>query len=428
MNTTAMLRTRTSVCHTPSSISWRWPGRAWPRAPRLAGLAARPDRRWYPAASRGTTDAARSAARWSANVHVHDPRFYARTGVRRLDRRRRGLHAGLLERRRPDRAGAHPAAEPRGARRHGRAGWRGSPRRCSKLLHWLNRNTRDGSRRNIAAHYDLGNDFFALVPRPDDDVLERDLRAADACHSNRHRCAKLERICRKLDLRPGDHLLEIGTGWGGLALHAARHYGCRVTTTTISREQHELARERIAEAGLEDRITLLLEDYRDLSGEYDKLVSIEMIEAVGHEYYDTYFAPMQRAAQARRPDAAAGDHHRRPALRRGTPISGLHPAVHLSRQLHPVGDGHALGLHPQPAICRLVHLEDIGPHYATTLRMWRENFFSATSMACAALGYPEEFIRMWEFYLCYCEGGFAERALGDVHMLLAKPGNRGIGR
>ena len=162
-----------------------------------------------------------------------------------------------------------------------------------KALHWLNRNTRAGSQRNIAAHYDLGNDFFRLFLDPSmmysSAIFERpDMTLEQA------QFARLERICRKLELKATDHLVEIGTGWGGMAIHAARHYGCRVTSTTISREQYDLARERIAQAGLAGRITVLLEDYRDLSGRYDKLVSIEMIEAVGHQFYDAYFAQCAR--------------------------------------------------------------------------------------------------------------------------------------
>ena len=217
---------------------------------------------------------------------------------------------------------------------------------------------------------------------------------------------------------PDDHVLEIGTGWGGFALHAAGRYGCRVTTTTISREQHELARERVRAAGLEDRVTVLLEDYRDLAGRYDKLVSIEMIEAVGHQHFEEFFRRCGGAARARRADAPAGDHHRRPALRARARRGRLHQALHLPGQLHPVGrravagDGGASDL-------RLVHLEDIGPHYATTLRAGARTS-SRDCREVRALGYPEEFLRMWEFYLCYCEAGFAERALGDVQLLLRR--------
>jgi cyclopropane-fatty-acyl-phospholipid synthase len=290
-----------------------------------------------------------------------------------------------------------------------------------KGLHWLNRNTRSGSRRNIAAHYDLGNEFFqlfldptmmyssAIFERPKASLFEAQL-------------AKLDRICRKLELTPSDHLLEIGAGWGGMAIHAARHYGCRVTTTTISRQQYELARERVAQAGLADRITLLLEDYRDLEGRYDKLVSIEMIEAVGHEFYDIYFRQCGRLLnddglmllQAITIADQRYDEARKSVdfiQRHIFPGSTIPSVTALTAAITRASD------------LKLAHLEDIGPHYATTLRRWRENFLSGID-SVRALGYPEEFIRMWEFYLCYCEGGFEERALGDVHMLLAKPQNR----
>jgi cyclopropane-fatty-acyl-phospholipid synthase len=290
-----------------------------------------------------------------------------------------------------------------------------------KALHWLNRNTRAGSRRNIAAHYDLGNDFFRLFLDPtmmySSAIFERpDMTLEQA------QVARLERICRRLELKAYDHLVEIGTGWGGMAIHAAARYGCRVTSTTISREQYELARERIAQAGLADRITVLLEDYRDLTGSYDKLVSIEMIEAVGHQFYDTYFGQCgrllkddglmllqaitiadQRYEQARR----SVDFIQRHIFPGSTipSVTALLDAATRSSDL------------------RLVHLEDIGPHYATTLRLWRQNFERERD-AVRTLGYSEAFMRMWEFYLCYCEGGFAERVIGDAQMLLAKPGNR----
>jgi len=168
------------------------------------------------------------------------------------------------------------------------SGWSRLAEPARRALHAAARNTRSGSRRNIAAHYDIGNDFFELFLDPtmmySCAVFERAGMSLEQAQ-----VAKLDRLCRKLDLKPGDHLLEIGTGWGGLALHAARNYGCRVTTTTISREQHALAGERIRAAGLEGRITLRLDDYRDLDGRYDKLVSVEMVEAVGHQYFDAFF-------------------------------------------------------------------------------------------------------------------------------------------
>jgi cyclopropane-fatty-acyl-phospholipid synthase len=290
-----------------------------------------------------------------------------------------------------------------------------------KLFHWMNRNSRTGSRRNIAAHYDLGNEFFRLML---DETLmyssavfeHPDMTLADAQR------ARLDRICRKLALGPRDHVLEIGTGWGGFALYAATHYGCRVTTTTISREQYALAQERIAQAGLSDRVTVLLEDYRDLRGEYDKLVSIEMIEAVGHEYYETFFA---RCSALLKPDglmllqAITIADQRYEAARKSVDF--------IQRYIFPGSCIPSVSVMTQ-AVARatdmkLTHLEDIGPHYATTLRHWRERLY-ANADALRQLDLSEEFLRMWEFYLCYCEGGFAERALGDVQLLLAKPQNR----
>ncbi len=288
-------------------------------------------------------------------------------------------------------------------------------------IHALRRNSRAGSRRNIAAHYDLGNDFFRLF-------LDETMMYSAATFTGPSQSlydaqiARLDLICQKLDLLPTDHLLEIGTGWGGLALHAARHFGCRVTTTTISREQWKLARERVREAGLEDRIEVLCEDYRDLRGRYDKLVSIEMIEAIGHQYYDTYFA---RCAELLAPQGAMllqaitiadqrYDQARRSVdfiQRYIFPGSCIPSVAALTKSIARASD------------LRVFDLDDIGPHYATTLAHWRENF-RANLPRVRALGYDETFIRMWEYYLCYCEGGFAERALGDVQMLLVKPGNR----
>ena len=290
-----------------------------------------------------------------------------------------------------------------------------------KTLHWLNRNTRDGSRRNIAAHYDLGNEFFALFLDPTM-MYSSAIFAQPNMTLEAAQLARLDHICRKLDLTAHDHLLEIGTGWGGMAIHAARHYSCRVTTTTISQEQYRLASERVRAAGLEERVTVLLKDYRDLDGQYDKLVSIEMIEAVGHDFYDDYFG---KCGALLKPDglmllqAITIADQRYDAARKSVdfiqryifPGSCIPSVTAMNDSITRASD------------LKLAHLEDIGPHYATTLRTWRENFFRNIE-AVRALGYPEDFIRMWEFYLCYCEGGFAERALGDVHMLLAKPGNR----
>ena len=287
--------------------------------------------------------------------------------------------------------------------------------------HALRRNTRAGSRRNIAAHYDLGNPLFELFL--DESMMYSSAIFADADESLEvAQWRKLERICRKLDLKPGDHLVEIGTGWGGLAVHAASRFGCRVTTTTISKEQHALALERVAAAGLSDRVTVLLNDYRDLQGEYDKLVSIEMVEAIGHQYLETYLA---KCASLLKPDGLAliqaitiEDHRYRQAL--GS-------VDFIKRFIFPgsfIPSVSALtGAAAKASDLRLVNLEDIGPSYALTLRHWRQRFLGRLDEV-RRQGYDERFIRMWEFYLCYCEGGFIERSIGDVHLLLARPGNR----
>jgi cyclopropane-fatty-acyl-phospholipid synthase len=292
-----------------------------------------------------------------------------------------------------------------------------------RIGHWLNRNSREGSRRNIAAHYDLGNDFFALFLDPTMNYSSGIFERADATMEEAS-IAKMDAICRKLDLKPGDHLLEIGTGWGGLAIHAARHYGCRVTTTTISREQHAMAAERIRAAGLGDRIELLLSDYRELQGSYDKLVSVEMIEAVGHQYLDTYFRTCSRLLK---PEGlmllqaiTIRDELYEQALRSVDFIQrfvfpgGFLPSVSAMT----ASMARSTDLQP-------LHLQDIGLDYAATLNRWRARFFENLE-AVRALGYSESFIRLWEFYLCYCEGAFLERNIGTVQMLLAKPRSRRV--
>ena len=290
-----------------------------------------------------------------------------------------------------------------------------------RVLHAFKRNTRSGSQRNIAAHYDLGNDLFKLFL--DENLMYSSAIFAEPGESlETAQRRKLERICRKLDLQPTDHLVEIGTGWGGMALYAARNFGCRVTTTTISKEQHALAVTRVAEAGLSDKVTVLLEDYRDLQGRYDKLVSIEMIEAIGHQYLDTYLA---KCASLLKHDGLA--------LIQAITIEdsryeqALGSVDFIKRYIFPGSFIPCVSAitasAAQASDLRLVNLEDFGPSYALTLNHWRQRFLSRLDQV-RALGYDERFIRMWEFYLCYCEGGFIERSIGDVHLLLARPGNR----
>lgn len=288
-------------------------------------------------------------------------------------------------------------------------------------LHWLNRNTRQGSRRNIAAHYDLGNDLFeqfldptmmysAAMFRREDDSLEQ------------AQLNKLERICQKLALQPSDHLLEIGTGWGSMALYAASHYGCRVTTTTLSREQHAYTERRIHEMGLQDRVTLLLEDYRDLKGQYDKLVSIEMIEAVGHRYLPTYF---EQCARLLKPDGLML--LQAITIRDQRYEQACNSVDFIQRYIFPGGAlpsvQKMLDVVTRHTDFNLHHMEDFGLHYARTLRLWHENLRQARQRL-EQLGYDDYFYRLWEFYLCYCEGGFLERTIGTAQLLLAKPAAR----
>lgn len=294
--------------------------------------------------------------------------------------------------------------------------------RLAKLVHRLyhrwRANSKSGSRRNIHAHYDLGNDFFRLML--DDTMayssgifLTPDSTLQDAS------VEKMDRVCRKLDLRPSDHLLEIGTGWGGLAIHAAANYGCRVTTTTISQQQFEVARQRIAASGCSDRVTLLLLDYRDLTGQFDKLVSVEMIEAVGHRYFDSYF---RKCSELLKPDGtfvlqAIVMPDRRYA-------QYLQSVDFIQKYVFPGGClpsiGSILESTARVTNLRFVHAEDFGPHYAQTLREWRRRFHSQLD-AVRALGYPERFLRLWNYYLCYCEAAFDERYTGVVQIQFDKP-------
>ena len=290
-----------------------------------------------------------------------------------------------------------------------------------KVWHFSNRNSQQGSRKNIAAHYDLGNELFALFLDQHSmyssaTFYHPDLSLEDAS------TAKLERICQKLQLQPDDHILEIGTGWGGFAIYAAKNYGCHITTTTISKEQYQAAQQRVIDAGVADRVTILMEDYRDLQGRYDKLVSIEMIEAVGHHYLDTY---LKQCAALLKPNGLA--------LIQAITIEdsyyyqALKSVDFIKRYIFPGSFIPCVSAIVASAArstdLRLINLEDQGESYALTLNHWRKRFLAALDQV-RAQGYNEEFIRMWEFYLCYCEGGFKEKSISNVQLLLAKPGNR----
>jgi cyclopropane-fatty-acyl-phospholipid synthase len=286
----------------------------------------------------------------------------------------------------------------------------------------LRRTTPDRARADIHAHYDMGNELFAAMLDPTMTyscaVFERrDQTLQEAQH------AKLERICRKLDIGAGDRVLEIGTGWGSFALHAARTRGCHVTTTTLSEEQHELAVRRVADAGLADRVTVLRDDYRELRGTYDKLVSIEMVEAVGWKDFGTFFdACAQRlesngamALQAITVDDRLYDVEKasRTFIRRYVFPDGCLPSIEVISR--------AVARHTD---LRLVALEDITAHYPETLRRWRENL-EARSEELETRGYDERFRRLWRLYLCWCEAGFIQRRISDVQLVLAKPAWRG---
>jgi len=282
----------------------------------------------------------------------------------------------------------------------------------------LRGNSRARASARIAAHYDLGNRLFshfldetmtyscALFERPGMSLHEAQL-------------TKLDRICRRLRLAPGERLLEIGSGWGGLALHAARRYGVRVTTTTISREQHAHARAAVRAAGLQDRVTVLLEDYRDLRGRYDKLVSVEMVEAVGWEHLDAYFAACGERLEPHGAMLLQAIVHPHRVFRVEKAANGF-----IRELVFPGGALPSLAAIERSLArrtdLRSVALDDITPHYATTLQHWRERFHAAWPQL-RMLGYDERFRRLWDLYLAYCEAGFRERRLADVQLLLAKP-------
>lgn len=290
-----------------------------------------------------------------------------------------------------------------------------------KLAHRFRANTRDGSRKNIAEHYDLGNDLFDLFLDKDWMMYSSGLYKSQDDTLEQAQFNKLKRLCDKLHLKSSDHLLEIGTGWGGCAVFAAQHYGCKVTTTTISKEQHALAVERVRKVGLEHKITVLLEDYRDLDGQYDKLISIEMVEAVGHQFLDGYF---KRCSELLKPSGIAviqaitiEDQRYEHAVK---------SVDFIKRYIFPGSFIPCVSVLTQSAAdanLRLANLEDIGSSYALTLCEWRKRFMDQLE-SVRQQGYSEDFIRLWEFYLCYCEGGFIERSISDVHLQFVKPKDR----
>lgn len=282
------------------------------------------------------------------------------------------------------------------------------------------RNDIQGSQRNIAEHYDLSNDFFKLFLDPtlmySSAVFESRNQTLDAASIH-----KLDLICQKLELKPFDHVVEIGSGWGGFAIYAAKHYGCQVTTVTISHAQYDEAIARVKQAGLEHRVTVRMQDYRDIQGQFDKLVSIEMIEAVGHQYLSTYF---EQCRKLLKPNGLA--------LIQAITIDdaryekALKTVDYIKRYIFPGSFIPCTSLLVDQAAkqnLRTVGLQDIGQSYALTLNHWRQRFFAALPEV-RELGFDERFIRMWEFYLCYCEGGFKEGAISTIQLLLQARSNQ----
>jgi cyclopropane-fatty-acyl-phospholipid synthase len=287
-----------------------------------------------------------------------------------------------------------------------------------RLLHWTRRNSIKTSKKNILAHYDLGEDLFKTFLDP---TLTYSSTIYEHSNSTLEESAlyKLELICQKLQLTPDDHVVEIGTGWGGFAIYAAKNYGCRVTTTTISSNQHAVTARLIREAGLEDKITLLDKDYRLVEGKYDKLVSVEMIEAVGLAYLNTFFG---KCSSLLKPDGRmllqsitiADRHHERAAR----------SVDFIQKYIFPGGALPSMGAIMNSVSgetdLQVTGLHDIGLHYAHTLKDWRGRFFEQLPQV-RQLGYPDEFIRMWDYYLCYCESGFLERSISTMQLVFDKP-------
>ncbi|MDA7690824.1 cyclopropane-fatty-acyl-phospholipid synthase family protein [Methylophilaceae bacterium] len=290
-----------------------------------------------------------------------------------------------------------------------------------KVMHRLNENSVRGSKKNISRHYDLSNDFFSLF-------LDKNMMYSSAIYKSRKTSLedastnKLDVICKKLNLKKTDHVIEIGTGWGGFAIYAAKNYGCKVTTTTISIEQYKFAKQKIKEAGLGKKIKVLLKDYRLLKGQYDKLVSIEMIEAVGYQFYDEYFKII---GQLLKNDGEA--------LIQAITIKdqryskAIQSVDFIQKYIFPgccIPSITAIQNSLTSSTDLVINdIRDIGHHYARTLADWRKRFLK-NKQEIRKLGFDDKFLRMWLFYFAYCEGGFEEKVISDIHLHITKPGYR----
>ena len=290
-----------------------------------------------------------------------------------------------------------------------------------RVIHRLNKNSQRNSKRNISAHYDLSNNFFKLF-------LDESMMYSSAIFKTRNQTLKaaslnkLDIICQKLNLKPTDHVVEIGSGWGGFAIFAAENYGCKVTTTTISQHQFRYTKDLINKKKLGKKITLLFEDYRNLEGKYDKLVSIEMIEAVGHHYYHEYFKKINTLLK---PDGIALI--QAITIRDQRYSQALQNVDFIQKYIFPGSCIPSIEIIQKNLTKEtdmiISDLENINHHYAKTLNLWKKAF-NKNQNKIIKLGFDERFIRMWNFYFSYCEGGFAERAINDFHILMSKPLNR----
>ena len=293
----------------------------------------------------------------------------------------------------------------------------------NKMIHRGRQNTLKGSKENILAHYDLSNDFYKLWLDPSM-TYSCAFFNNDSVTLEEASIEKLDRICRKLNLSEDDSVLEIGTGWGSFSIHAAKNYGCKVTTTTISDAQFDYARSRIKDEGLESKITLINKDYRDLDGKYDKIVSIEMIEAVGYEYIPDYFSKLSSLLNNNGLVALQGITYN------DQNFEVYKDSVDfIKKYIFPgsclISIAQIIDVIKKDTDLAMVDMEDITKHYAVTLNRWRKNFMDVIPKV-KEMGYSQAFINMWEFYFLYCEAGFSERNIGDVQMIFAKSGSRNI--
>jgi cyclopropane-fatty-acyl-phospholipid synthase len=290
----------------------------------------------------------------------------------------------------------------------------------NKIVHYKRANTVEGSKKNISEHYDLNNDFFASFLDPTM-TYSAAYFYKDGLSLEEAQLAKYERLCRQLHLKPSDHVLEIGSGWGGNAIYIAKNYGCKVTSLTISEEQAKLARERVTEAGLDDKVEILLKDYRDLEGTYDKIVSIEMLEAVGDAFLDVYFRQVNNLLKKNgllAIQVITSPDSRYDSLKRG--VDWIQKHIFPGSLLPSVAAIN--GAINRTSDMTLVDLKDLGLHYANTLKLWFEQF-NASLPKVKGLGFDDAFIRKWNYYLCYCEAAFAMRNINVMHLVYTRPNN-----